>query len=235
MQYYRMLIRNDELFAHLKSDQRVLYSSTCRGTSLVYPQDNASIFSGICSKAIKETDNSVGASISIWSLDGLSLHRYEEAGEEFDETHCSSWTIKVSASLVANLYLQRRAKLPNETGGVLVGAFDFAHKICYIVDSLASPSDSQEYPCAYIRGSKGLLKAVTEIENITIGNLCYVGEWHSHPAISTQPSSDDRVLLKAISDYAFGRGNPGVMLIVGEQNYSVFMKMKDSGFEDYRQ
>lgn len=224
MQYYRMLTRTPSLREHLKSDHRVLYSSTCRGTSLVYPQDNAAIFSGLCSKAIKECETNNSASISVWSLDGLSLHRHEEAGERFDEVYCRDWFVKISTSLISKLYSQRLAKLPNETGGVLIGAFDFAHHICYIVDSIDSPSDSQEYPGAYIRGSNGLLESVTEIEDITIGNLCYVGEWHSHPTASTQPSHDDKVLLTAISDYAFVRGNPGIMVIVGNQNYSVFLR-----------
>ena len=39
------------------------------------------------------------------------------------------------------------------------------------------------------------------IENITIGNLTYVGEWHSHPTVSTQPSKDDLFLLSSIKNY----------------------------------
>lgn len=69
------------------------------------------------------------------------------------------------------LYCQRKEKLPNETGGVLIGSYDFAHNICYIVDAIDSPSDSKEYPDAYIRGSNGLYEKVCKIENITIGNL----------------------------------------------------------------
>ncbi len=225
MQYYRMLNRTPELYGHLKSEYLALYSSTCRGTSLVYPQDNTAIFSGLCSKAIKEMETNDDAAISIWSLNGLSLLRHEEEGECFDEVCCQDWSVKVSTSLTEKLYSQRQVKMPNETGGVLIGTFDFAHHICYIVDSIDSPPDSQEYPSSYIRGSNGLQSSITEIEDITIGNLCYVGEWHSHPTMSTEPSHDDGILLRAISDYAYIRGNPGVMVIVGDQNYSIFIKM----------
>ena len=75
------------------------------------------------------------------------------------------------------------------------------------------------------------MEAVTKIEDLTIGNLCYVGEWHSHPTADTEPSRDDRTLLQAISDYAYLRGNPGIMVIVGDQNYSVFMKMSNGKHE----
>ena len=63
------------------------------------------------------------------------------------------------------LYCQRKEKLPNETGSVLIGSYDFAHNICYIVDAIDSPSDSKEYPDAYIRGSNGLYEKVCKIEN----------------------------------------------------------------------
>lgn len=223
MQYYRMLIREPTLSNHLKSDHRVLYSSTCRGTSLVYPQDNAAIFAGFCSKAIKKAQTFDGASISVWTLDNLSLRHFEESGEEFDEVCSDGWRVKISPTLMEKLYSQRQAKLPNETGGVLVGSYDFAHYICYIVDSIDSPPDSEEYPCAYIRGCNGLFENVSKIEDVTVGNLTYVGEWHSHPTTSTQPSRDDVVLLKSITDYTRAHGNPGCMMIVGEQNYSLYL------------
>ena len=223
MQYYRMLIRESALSEHLKSDQRVLYASTCRGTSLVYPQDNAAIFSGFCSKAIKETQISEEASVSIWVVNGLALERYEELGEIFEEVACGSWHMKISPTVLEKLYSQRENKLPNETGGILIGTYDFAHNICYIVDSIDSPSDSEEYSNAYIRGHNGLKDEVMRIENISIGNLTYVGEWHSHPSNDTHPSGDDLILLKSISEFTYSQGNPGCMMILGERNYSIHL------------
>lgn len=225
MQYYRLLIREPLLEKHLKSDRRVLYSSTCRGTSLIYPQDNAAIFAGLCSKAIKTVKNNIGATVSIWTLDKLSLQHFEVGDELFDIVNKNGWNIKISPTLIEKLYTQRHASLPNETGGVLIGSYDFAHNICYIVDSIDSPSDSEEYPNAYIRGCKGLGDNISRIENITIGNLTYVGEWHSHPTVSTQPSKDDLFLLSSIKNYTSSHGNPGCMLIVGKGNYSLYFEL----------
>lgn len=137
----------------------------------------------------------------------------------------NGWNIKISPTLIEKLYTQRHASLPNETGGVLIGSYDFAHNICYIVDSIDSPSDSEEYPNAYIRGCKGLGDNISRIENITIGNLTYVGEWHSHPTVSTQPSKDDLFLLSSIKNYTSSHGNPGCMLIVGKGNYSLYFEL----------
>lgn len=224
MQYYRLLIREKKLWNHLKSDHKVLYSSTCRGASLVYPQDNAAIFSGLCSSAIKQISSSPNAAISMWVYDDLSITRYKEIGEVFQEVDCNGWKIKISASLITQIYDQRKTKLPNETGGVLIGAYDYAHNICYIVDAIDSPSDSEEYPNSYVRGHNGLLKQIEQLEEITIGNLTYIGEWHSHPTASTQPSKYDLILLKSISDYTLAQGNPGCMLIVGDSNFSVYLQ-----------
>lgn len=224
MQYYRLLTQRAELHNHLNSDHSVLYSTTCRSTSLVYPQENAAIFAGIASNAIKQINNQCNAAISVWDWKDLSLTRYEESAEIFKKMSCNGWTVKISPSLIEKLYSQRKDRLPNETGGVLVGSFDFAHNTCYIVDAVASPLDSLEYPHAYIRGSNGLFEKICEIEDATVGNLSYIGEWHSHPTNSTSPSNDDKTLLQAIADYSFTRGAPGCMMIIGENHYSVYLE-----------
>ena len=224
MQYYRLLTQRPELHNHLESDHKVLYSSTCRSKSLVYSQDNASIFAGISSKVIKQISNRCDAAIMVWAWEDLSMTHYEEIAEKFQEISCDGWKIKILPSLMERLYVQRKEKLPNETGGVLVGSYDFAHNICYIVDAIDSPSDSQEYPSAYIRGSNGLYEKICEIEKITVGNLTYIGEWHSHPTDSTNPSNDDRKLLHAIAEYTFTQSSPGCMMIISERHYSVFLQ-----------
>ena len=113
MQYYRLLVHESELHEHLKSEQKVLYSSTCRGTSLVYPQDNASTFSGICSKAIKSITPSTDGAVMVWSFEALTLKLYEETGEVFQVDNCEDWCVKISPTLKKRLHLLRREKLPN--------------------------------------------------------------------------------------------------------------------------
>ena len=98
-----------------------------------------------------------------------------------------------------------------------------------MVDAIDSPSDSLEYPNAYIRGKNGLLEKINRIEGVTIGNLTYIGEWHSHPANSVTPSSDDMTLLKSIAEYTFTQSSPGCMIIVGETQIGVYL---ESSFDD---
>lgn len=229
MQYYRLLTRESELSNHLKSDSRVLYSATCRGKSMAYPIENAAAFSGICTKAIKQAYASPKSCICVWDFESLSMKTYREDGDTFQKFDCKGWHITVSTSLSSKLHAIRKDKLPNETGGVLVGSYDFANKICYVVDAIDSPSDSLEYPNAYIRGKNGLLEKINRIEGVTIGNLTYIGEWHSHPANSVTPSSDDMTLLKSIAEYMFTKSSPGCMIIIGETQIGVYL---ESSFDD---
>jgi integrative and conjugative element protein (TIGR02256 family) len=113
----------------------------------------------------------------------------------------------------------RSERLPNETGGVLIGAFDMQYKMVYVLDALRAPPDSTEEPTGFIRGSHGLTEAVESIEQITAGQLTYVGEWHSHPTGHTvRPSKFDRCLLKWLTERMATAGFPAVMLIVGGRN-----------------
>lgn len=226
MQYYSLLTNSSDLTQHLKNEKHVVYSSSCRNASLTYSQDNVSIFSGIGSKEIKKLENTNEAIIKIWTIDenDTSIHLKSAKGCIFNNYKYNGWQIKVSSLLEENLHRMRTLKIPRETGGVLIGSFDYKQKICYIVDSIDSIEDSEEYPCAFVRGSKGLSKKLNDISEITIDNLTYIGEWHSHPNDNTNQSTDDKKLMDSIVDYNRTNSSPGCMIIVGETHISVCLE-----------
>jgi len=224
MQYYNILVSNPKYFEHLKSEQRVVYSSSCRSTSLIYPQDNVAIFSGLCSKAIKDSANNLKSIIVIWEVNGLAIESEIYLADPYMHLTCGNWRVKLAQRLETKLFENRSEKLPCETGGILIGSYDFERKVCYIVDFISSPDDSIESPHSYIRGSEGVLHRIKEIENITAGNLGYIGEWHSHPNNSTAQSLDDKKLMKSIAEYTANQSCPGCMIIVGESEYSVYLE-----------
>lgn len=223
MQYYKVLINKTKYKDHLTSEQRVVYSSSCRNASLKFSQDNVAIFSGLCSKAIKHATHNDESLIAIWMANGLSLDTEVFQGEIFKPYIYDDWTVKVSSSVESAFYEQRHQKLPLETGGVLIGAYDHERKICYIVELISSPDDSIESPNSYIRGCKGLLKRIEEIEIVTAGNLGYIGEWHSHPNDHTEQSADDKRLMRTIVEYNASQSSPGCMIIVGETHISIYL------------
>jgi proteasome lid subunit RPN8/RPN11 len=125
---------------------------------------------------------------------------------------------------VASARALRQAKLPRETGGVLLGSWDLMRGIVYVVATIPSPDDSEEWPTSYIRGCSGLEAAVRSAEARTGSQLQYVGEWHSHPdGHSTDPSEEDRELFALLDLYTHQDGNPPVMLIVGDLDSGWFV------------
>ena len=76
----------------------------------------------------------------------------ESLGEVEQAQRRSETEAQDHEALLAKLSSLREPKLPNETGGVLLGSFDVERRILYIADALPSPPDSEEWPTLYIRG-----------------------------------------------------------------------------------
>jgi proteasome lid subunit RPN8/RPN11 len=111
----------------------------------------------------------------------------------------------------------RAAKLPDETGGVLIGTYDIQRRVVYLADVLPSPADSEEWPTLYIRGCEGLADQVGQIRRVTGHNLEYIGEWHSHPdGASLVPSDDDMMVFSWLTREMDLEGKPPLMIIAGE-------------------
>jgi len=127
------------------------------------------------------------------------------------------WKLVLDQQLIRHLAALREEKLPNETGGVLIGVYDMQRQVIYVVDTIPSPPDSAEWPTLYIRGSEGLLPRIHELSDRSGGQLEYVGEWHSHPnGISTFPSSDDIQVFSWLTEHLSVAGLPALMAIVGQ-------------------
>jgi len=129
----------------------------------------------------------------------------------------NEWTLITDESFVKKLQQVRSKKLPNETGGVLLGSWDLTRRIVYVVDTIAAPPDSEERTTLFIRGSAGLRERVIKAGERTGGMIQYMGEWHSHPdGYGTVPSEDDSNIFSWLSEKTQEDGFPPIMLIVGE-------------------
>ena len=229
MRYYRELISNPSLAAHLRRPAaRVRYARSCRDLSSSLPQELVALHAAIGARALRAslaTDDSAGVSIWRTNEDNLSVEHLKIVPEEVVETQIGGWTVVTDQSLLDKIAKMRLDKLPNETGGVLVGAHDTERKILYAVDVIPSPPDSKEWPNLYIRGSEGLARRVEEIGEITDGQVGYLGEWHSHPRGHTpSPSTDDRKAFAWLQEHMDVDGLPAVMLIVGECDHAWYVE-----------
>ena len=99
-----------------------------------------------------------------------------------------------------------------ETGGILIGRHDADGWVAEVVEATTKPPDSRAGRWWFHRGNVGLgdlLAARWE------SGYHYLGEWHSHPGGSTEPSdTDKRSMCKIAADVVYQCSQP-VLIIVG--------------------
>ena len=217
MQHYRALIGDANLNGLLSSSSTIRSGVGCRDMSIQIPQDLIALFSGIASRAVRRAVETDKAQIATWMVDNSNYSVSNTAIEPADvrRKKKDGWRIFWDAELERKLKEYRNAKLPNETGGVLIGSYDMARRIIYVVDGTEAPPDSQECPHGFLRGSEGVQEAVEKIREATNGRLDYIGEWHSHPTRNTEPSNRDRNVIKWVKETLDDEGQVGVVGIVG--------------------
>jgi hypothetical protein len=226
MQYYRAILRDPRLSRHLeRADGRTRYAQSCRDLTSTIPEDLVSLHASIGSRALRRALGQTEASIEMWVADeSLAVEHVTVTAAAVQEFQLGDWRLCVDEELLRTVLSIRRDKLPNETGGVLLGSFDLGRRIVYVVESIPSPPDSIERPMAYIRGCQGLLEAVHAVEKNTGGMLQYVGEWHSHPdGFSVNPSGDDRAEFEWLAGYMQADGLVPLMLIAGQNGQAWFL------------
>ena len=225
MQLYRAILTNPDLSGLLDAGGRLRIGQSCRDMSAQIPQDLVALHAAIGSRAIRNALNSDGPQITTWRVEeqGYGVSSTSVEPVQLCQDVVEDWMVHTDALLREKLLRLREERLPGETGGVLIGAYDMDRKITYVVDTVPSPPDSEEWPTTYIRGTEGLRRQVQKMSTATAGMLHYVGEWHSHPDGSRlAPSRDDRKVLTWLGEISESDGRPLVMAIVGDEGQVSF-------------
>jgi len=229
-QYYQRLVDDPEMKDHLASEKGVRLSTSCRDISARISQDHVAIHAGIASAAFRKMLSMDVPMIGIWRINEANMSVIPSLIEAENEDVCEieGWTIRVSVQLIDKIAQARLSKLPNETGGILIGGYDLERKKIYLTDTILSPKDSEEYPTAYIRGTDGVEMMLSEYSSKTADHLKYAGEWHSHPQnCSLAKSSDDIKLFEHIHQEMLAIGFPTLMIIVGDdKKYQIYFQPK---------
>ena len=222
VQFYRALFANDKLAGHYEAKaDRLRFGQGCRDVSFVLPHDRVALHGAIASSEIRVLGSE--AAITVWRCGhGGSVRRVDVVPSRVSRLRLGDWTVALDDKLVAELHRSRCEKLPNETGGVLIGSHDLEHLTVHLVMRVPSPSDSTEWPTLYIRGARDLSRRVRSHERATDGMLGYVGEWHSHPVgRDSSPSRLDRRALDNLAKEMGNDGLPALTLIVGENDLTI--------------
>lgn len=217
-QYYRALLSHPSLDQHLENSDRIRYAISCRDITSRIPQELVALHAAISAASLKIYVDADSSQITIWhSREDMSVERIDVQATEFEYMEVGEWKVYIDEFLINKISEARLAKLPNETGGILIGGYDFHRKIIYLVDTVLSPPDSEESPGSYVRGTSGLKEELEQIQSRTSGHLRYAGEWHSHP-IDYPPvmSQDDAVLFVELKSKMEAAGLPATMVIAAD-------------------
>jgi hypothetical protein len=223
--YYAEVLTNPELADHLsQSANAIPYAGACRSVTNRIPAARAVTLSGLAATGLSKALDRDEALVRIWSLADDGAVKVYTPKICPPTRHPSLWEVFISPEVEQRFKSMRAARLPNETGGVLMGVVDVFAKRIDVVDAWGQPPDSQGSPALFNRGTGGLKKQVFDAMGRTLDQVRYVGEWHSHPRNhSTQPSSIDVAQILWLTDSLASDGCPALMIIVGDDDIRVCM------------
>ena len=226
--YYEKLVTETSLDRHLQSpDVAVVSGGQCRSETNRIPASSASILSGIASRNLGGALSDNAASITIASIrdDGLADVVHERPSGCVQTAMLDGWTVRIASEVADKLRALRRSAAPNETGGVIIGTVDHARHQIEVAFGLPAPSDSLSSKVAFERGVLGLRAEIERVRSQTMYQLCYLGEWHTHPdGTGVEPSQTDMEQLAQLREKIIMEKRPGLMLIVGERQLNVTAK-----------
>jgi len=220
-QYYRAILSEEWGRSHLDGNLGFYWSgASCRDMSLVMPYSKIIGHAAMFADQIRQLSSATEPAIRVWSKDDTSGAVSAFSMEVKDELHLpfDGLDLFIDTGVQEKMALLRNDHLPAETGGILLGYYDFNVNAVVVVDALPAPRDSKATNGSFERGLEGVIESVIEARRRTAGIVGYIGEWHSHPkGYSTDPSGDDKYQLVFLTLGLAMEGLPAVMLIVGDE------------------
>lgn len=224
--YYAELQSYPDLADLLTAKAEMLqYSGNCGALTNRMAASKAQVLSGLITQGLTKALDSKGAWLQVWRMhsDGSVSSFIIPVGEPLLH-QLGEWTVRVMPKLVDQVQAVRLAKLPNETGGALLGVVDVPKRKIDVISAIPAPPDSVEKPTEFRRGLIGLRRRVEESMQRTGDQTRYVGEWHSHPrGCGPTPSGIDILELGTLTATLSADGCPGVQLIASDQELGVIL------------
>jgi proteasome lid subunit RPN8/RPN11 len=224
--YYRAVLREPGLERHLSATgERFAYTGACRAVTNRLPESRAALLSALAAQGLSRVLDADAALLRVWTVgpDG-EVQTTSTAVVAVERYPLGEWEVTIDADLKAELVATRARRLPNETGGSLLGIVDAQARAIHVVDALPAPPDSIETSREFERGVAGLEEMVTARMRRVMDQVRYVGEWHSHPPhASITPSPLDLTQLAWTSTVLAVEDCPGLSLIVGDAGVCVMV------------
>jgi integrative and conjugative element protein (TIGR02256 family) len=131
---------------------------------------------------------------------------FQSAGGDFE--------VEIPDALLRDIRSRCNEMYPNETGGILIGAYDRTLRRAQVMEISGPPVDSKSGRTWFRRGVSGLRELCLKFWKRTT-KAYYLGEWHFHPGASPVPSNYDIVELNSIANDSLLKCPEPILLIVG--------------------
>ena len=233
MSYYWRLVTEDALQGHLDRDSSSVSIGACRTPSAKIPQTRVASLAALATEVLCDPWPA-GGQIQVWrsSNGGIARHCFD--GEIFATGGLHHWTLFVRMSMLDAITAARQGAGKLETGGILAGTWDRDRKIIYVAGHFDPPPDSVHERTGFKRGSVGVHRTIMQVEGITAGNLTYIGEWHTHPpGYVSEPSPDDRHLLRWVYDALQWSDAPAFILIAGDDGFRAVLLDEGKAYSEF--
>lgn len=231
-QYYRSILNSDWGKSHLDGNHSQFWvGAGCRDVSVALSYEIVQLHGATLARQLRKAVSNERARITIWDYDedtgGITPHDIPVATSR--TTRLGDWTIIWDLIFEKTIKAERSTRLPNETGGMLLGIVDHKTKTITLVDWTSQPPGSTATPGTFIRGTEGQAELINECQRRTAGIVSYIGEWHSHPPqCSAKPSTDDKKQLTSITDEFYISSTTPIMMIVASDTIEVCMVQGDT-------
>jgi len=200
--------------------------ASCRAPTSRAPWNRVEAFAGLAAEAIRDHADKPAAAIIVheWIEASATIESHTVYAPNFEIFPAGSWTVRLSADVLAELKQRRSDHSPRETGGALFGAVDQWNRTIHVVAHYSDLEDSVGSETSFQRGLAGFEDFVASVASRTRGAIVYVGEWHSHPpGHSADPSTTDLVQLAGLAQLLKQEGRPAISLIVSAEGTNVLL------------
>ena len=132
-------------------------------------------------------------------------------------------SLKIENKLLEYMYSKALDAFPNEVGGMLAGRYE--NKNSAMVENVVMPEEISGTPNEFIRNTVGLQELWSKLKN---EGMEYLGEWHTHPNVSSDYSRTDlNAMGEIVKDKYVSILNPILLILsldrTGIKEHNVYL------------
>lgn len=202
MEILRAALSNDQVYRWLSSERKnstenIRVGEGCHSNTMRISDDTISAHAALMSSAIRhiyegEQRNRIILSFAHRDFPG-SMQTCTLPVKHYQQFACANditWTVRVPDDLLADIRLKAMIAGQKENGGYLFGHIDYKRKVIFLLIHYM-PGDSKGTKSGFRLGTRGLKGFKEMMVKRSIGQMQYIGDWHSHPACPMDMSAID--------------------------------------------